>query len=672
MRRKTCAWLAGTLSMILLGGACLAQDRQLDSLQALLTHPLPDTARISVLLTLGDHFSYVDGDRATAYLDQAFRLARRHQLHYAMGSAMAYAGTVYYYRDEYDSAMYCYRQAMACFRQDSSLDARLSLSTVESEMADVEVARGDLIGGIQTYLRVTDTLQRYDPNNHNAIGNLYLAVASVYRKMRQYEQALRYARKSVLELGKDQTKPRAKAFAALAVAANLSALGRLKEAADSLDLIEETAKTLKSSSLLAQLYGTRASLYDRRGQPDRALAAYGQALHYARKAGDKHGQVSALLQMGLIAADSSLRDYAGSQAYLEKALALIRLTGDKHRERTTTGHLAKVLSLRGRDREAVHYYQQYFALTDSLNEADVKKKINEIENKYQARKKGDSILVLQKNARVRDLELHKKKMLNTALLSGCLVLLLVGVLIYHNFKRKNQLLRQREELNRKRIIELEKERQLLAMQSVLKGQEQERGRLARDLHDGVGGLLSGIKLSLTSMKGNVFLSEENALAVNQVILQLDQSINELRRVSHNMMPEALIKYGLREALENYADNINRSGGLLVRLQAYGMEQRMGQDTEIVLYRIVQELLNNVIKHAGAKNVLIQLLRENDRFSLTVEDDGKGFYPAEAGRQGGAGLANIQARADYIGARVDIRSAPGEGTSVNIEGQVMSG
>jgi signal transduction histidine kinase len=129
----------------------------------------------------------------------------------------------------------------------------------------------------------------------------------------------------------------------------------------------------------------------------------------------------------------------------------------------------------------------------------------------------------------------------------------------------------------------------------------------------------------------------------------------------------LIKYGLKEALENYCENLNVSGSINVKLQTYGMEKRMDQNTEIVLYRVIQELLNNVIKHADAKNVLIQLAVENDRFNLTVEDDGKGFDLKANENPAGAGLANIKARAEYLNGTIDIVSAKGEGTSVNIEG-----
>jgi signal transduction histidine kinase len=133
------------------------------------------------------------------------------------------------------------------------------------------------------------------------------------------------------------------------------------------------------------------------------------------------------------------------------------------------------------------------------------------------------------------------------------------------------------------------------------------------------------------------------------------------------MPEALIKYGLKEALENYCENIKVSGKIKVQLQTYGMENRMEQSTEIIIYRMIQELLNNVIKHADAKNVLIQFIRKGDHFNLTVEDDGKGFDAKEIENSMGAGLANIKARAEYLNGNVDIVSKKGEGTSVNVEG-----
>ncbi len=362
------------------------------------------------------------------------------------------------------------------------------------------------------------------------------------------------------------------------------------------------------------------------------------------------------------------KNFRKSAGLLEQAYALSSKLGDKPGQM----NLAKSLSLLYAnqlqdDRQAVRSFLSFIHLSDSLNESESRRKVNELEAQYQVKRKEDSITELQKQANLQDLLFKRTKALSTVIIAGALLLLFLALFIIINFKRKHQLLRQAKQLQEKRIGEMEKQQQLVAMQSVLKGQEEERSRLARDLHDGVGGLLSGIKLSLAGIRGNVYLPEQSGQSVNNVIVQLDQSITELRRVSHNMMPEALIRYGLGEALENYCANINVAGGIKVQLQTYGLELRLEQSTEIMLYRIVQELLNNVVRHAHARNVLVQLIRKQDRFSLTVEDDGIGFDIAQMDKPTGAGMANVKARAEYLGGAVDVQSAPGQGTSVNVEG-----
>ena len=320
-------------------------------------------------------------------------------------------------------------------------------------------------------------------------------------------------------------------------------------------------------------------------------------------------------------------------------------------------------------KEAFEYLKKYEVLNDTLTSQNTSKNMHLLERKYNTATKDNQIanqqLTLIKNKNI----IQSKDLLNFLLAGGLILILIIAVSIFRNFKQRQKLSEKEKELQKQKIIELEKAHQMLAMQSIIQGQEEERSRLARDLHDGVGSLLSGVKLSMSSMKGNVFLSEENAHAFNNVIAQLDLSIAELRRVSHNMMPEALIKYGLKEALENYCENLNHSGKIKVQLQAYGMDQRLDQNSEIIIYRIVQELLTNILKHAEATNVLIQFIRKEDKFTLTVEDDGKGFNAKELNNKNGAGLANIRARAEYLNGSVDIVSKKEEGTSVTIEGKV---
>jgi two-component system, NarL family, sensor kinase len=217
---------------------------------------------------------------------------------------------------------------------------------------------------------------------------------------------------------------------------------------------------------------------------------------------------------------------------------------------------------------------------------------------------------------------------------------------------------------RKKIILHEKEKQLLALNSILKGQDEERNRMAKDLHDGVGSMLSGIKLSLSALSSNLQMAENEKRVFNKSFTQLDSAITELRRVAHNMMPEALLKFGLKEAIQDYCDDINETNTVKIKYAFIGNLPGNDKNLDLILYRIIQELTSNIIKHAAAKNILIQVNRHAKGITLVVEDDGKGFNPAEKAK--GAGLSNIQSRVDYLKGSCEIQSEAGSGTSVTVE------
>ena len=143
------------------------------------------------------------------------------------------------------------------------------------------------------------------------------------------------------------------------------------------------------------------------------------------------------------------------------------------------------------------------------------------------------------------------------------------------------------------------------------------------------------------MKGNVILQQQDAGLFAKSIQQLDNAISEMRRVAHNMMPESLLKFGLTQAIQDYCE------------------------TEIVLYRIIQELVNNTIKHAQAQHVIIQLVKNEKNVTLTVEDDGKGFDVNVLEKIKGFGLSNIQSRVDYLKGNLEIDSQNNIGTSFYI-------
>lgn len=318
---------------------------------------------------------------------------------------------------------------------------------------------------------------------------------------------------------------------------------------------------------------------------------------------------------------------------------------------------------------------RYHKMSDSLRQITVddesRKNIQQLEVRYQTAQKDLAISQQKMDLVNKENAIRRKSSQNTALLIGCGLLVLVLFLAYRNIRHRKNLVLKERELHQSEIEGLRRKHQVEAMQSLLQGQDAERRRMAKDLHDGIGGLLSGIKFGLSGFERNNHLTEENKSSVSTLLGRLDDASAELRRVSHNLMPEALTKFGLKEAVENYCENIGISGTPKIQLQLYGMEQRFPQEKETSLYRIIQELLNNVIKHADAKSVLIQLTRRGNNFSLTVEDDGKGFEWSRVNVQKSAGLINVKSRTELMNASMDVHSSPGKGTSITIIGPVDS-
>ncbi len=239
-------------------------------------------------------------------------------------------------------------------------------------------------------------------------------------------------------------------------------------------------------------------------------------------------------------------------------------------------------------------------------------------------------------------------------------LIIVSISIYRIYQ-------QRQKLQQQRITELETEKKLAATEAVLRGEEQERTRLAKDLHDGLGGMLSGIKHSMQTMKGNLIMTPDNTQAFERSIDMLDSSIKEMRRVAHNMMPEVLVRFGLDVALREFCDEIDQTNVIQVNYQSIGMEAKplVERSMSIAIYRIVQELVNNSIKHAQAQQVIVQLTHDQKTISVTVEDDGKGFDPRVPEQAGGIGWENIKSRVAFLKGTVHLQSE-GSGTSILIE------
>ena len=165
----------------------------------------------------------------------------------------------------------------------------------------------------------------------------------------------------------------------------------------------------------------------------------------------------------------------------------------------------------------------------------------------------------------------------------------------------------------------------------------------------------------------MIISPENAAAFEKSMGMIDKSITELRRVAHNLMPESLVKFGLDTALKDFCESIEQSGAIELNYQSFDIDEALiSKTTSSAVYRIIQELVNNILKHANATRALVQLIRKNVALSITVEDNGKGFDTSILKNNEGIGYVNLQNRVAFLNGVIDIEASEGKGTSVNIE------
>ncbi|MCY7293095.1 MAG: sensor histidine kinase, partial [Ferruginibacter sp.] len=182
--------------------------------------------------------------------------------------------------------------------------------------------------------------------------------------------------------------------------------------------------------------------------------------------------------------------------------------------------------------------------------------------------------------------------------------------------------------------------------------------------DGVGQMMSAARMNLSLLEDHINLNESEKAAYEKAVALVDESCKEVRAVSHNMMPNALIKTGLASALRAFIEQIE-TPSLKVQLYTEGLNESNNKNTETVLYRVLQECVNNVIKHSGASNLDIALIKDETGINATIEDNGKGFDTKDKNKFTGIGLDNIQKRIDFLKGTIEWQSSPGAGTLVAV-------
>jgi two-component system NarL family sensor kinase len=660
-------------AMLIFLSSALAQTKTIDSLGRLLQNTRQDTSRIKLNYQLAEQYSGKDAAATSRYLETGYALAKVTGNKYYSAKYFLKAGDLLFDRAKYIESLLYYDSAIALYNGliNAVRAAPDQLDMYQFEKTDCLIGKALSSAKLYHYEESTQyclegiaSIEHVKGNKKNvSLATLHADIASNYYELEQFENSLQYDKRGLAYLNPNDDID-VYVIACLFVADDFSALSQFDSSSVYLEKVRPIVMQLNRPNLDVRFYYILGGIYRKKKEWENALASYQKANEAAKKMNDdfqivnsEEGLSACYLNTGNLSKARELALHVANESeriniLLLKVQALQLLTEIEEK----AGNIEK----------AHQYQKQFIAISDSVKKEKVQRQMNETEVRYQTEKKQKEILQLQKDKLSQSLSIKQKSSLNYFLISSLAALIIVGFLGYRNFRHRHLLAKQQDELQQQRIRELEKDRQLVAVDSMLQGQEEERSRLAKDLHDGLGGLLSGVKFSLSNMKDNLIITPDNMAVFERSLDMLDTSIKELRRVAHNMMPEMLTKFGLDEALKEYCNTINTTKLLVVKYQSLGLNARIEKPTEIIIYRIIQELLNNIMKHAEATDAIVQVVKEESRLSIIIEDNGKGFNTALLKDNKGAGLTSIQSRVDYLKGRLEIHSEEGKGTLINIE------
>jgi two-component system NarL family sensor kinase len=485
--------------------------------------------------------------------------------------------------------------------------------------------------------------------------NIYTNIANVYQQQHNFDFAVENLRKA---LGIAKKINRKKTLGNV-----YNTLGILYAENQKLDsseyfFLNSTAirEELNDNTAICWNYNNLGGLYVMMDQPKKAVYYLEKAFEKFKLNENYDGQSS--VANNLTELYMNQNDLKKAFYYGNYSRQLYALTNNPDNLENLYANLSIYYRKTNDLKTALLYNDSLTLLKDSLYSKRLSETIAEAPVKFEVEKKNMEIAMQKDELEIKEKNSKIKNIILISVISIALLVILSIALLY-----------QRGKLKQKGVLAAEMlKQQEIRSKAVLEAEEKERTRIARELHDGIGQQLSAARLNIAGLQAvlKTQTEEEKTLLQNAVEL-IDDSVKEVRTVSHSMMPNALIKSGLVSAVREFIHRISSTGNLKINLEIVGLTERLDQTTETVLFRVLQELVNNIIKHADAREVSIQLVKHETELSIVVEDNGKGFEVEKTLLEaGGIGLKNIETRITFLNGKVFFDSFPGKGTTVTIE------
>jgi two-component system NarL family sensor kinase len=657
------------LFLILALSPLYAQKINEDSLRNILRESKNDSIKVLVMRKLANYQILHKGEEEAGLklLDEAETLARKINLPIGICEILMTRGNYHYRKSDWTNAIRYFTEVQEQSSNiiDTTVRNRTKMMALNN-LAGIYSKNGDYTTALDYYFKSRELLEKIKPD-YSALCTVYVNIASHYSILDQNEKAAEYLDKCAPLLDSAKSYLRYLYWSEKQGLANKQKNGQLVKAAidsleSSLSIMELSDYEMKDYSL--SLYEMKANYQaDYLKNFPEAIKQYENKLAVATELENSAEVYNSLLQIGECHVQEN--NLTKAMQYLQKAYIGAKKDSIMQVVYLSAKSLGKIYYKQKDYDKAYQFSLEASQVNDSIISQKNLAQLNFLEAGYQNEKKEKTIAELKLSNAEKALAVNiRSRQLLIVGISLSSLLLVLG-LLYRSSRQKRIIAEKDRILQQDQIKFLERQQQIVSLQSMINGQETERTRIAKDLHDGLGGLFSTIKMHFSTLQHENQELKTNALFTKSYDM-VNTASEEVRRIAHNMMPEVLIKLGLVQASKDLCNSISAGKLLDVSMQSYGMEKRLNASTEIMLFRIIQELLNNIMKHANATEALIQFNREGNRLSITVEDNGRGFNLQDADNKTHAGLESVQSRVSYLNGKFSIDSQKEIGTTVMMD------
>ncbi|WP_304067059.1 tetratricopeptide repeat-containing sensor histidine kinase [Pedobacter glucosidilyticus] len=633
-------WLIVFIYFIGLSNMQVLAFTKIDSLKQLLKSKQKDTEDVMAKICWEYRYHYPDSARL--YGAKAISLAQKNNNLPVLAIAYHNLAVVYEAQSNFDKSLELNLKSLAIKKRINDV---IGIANSYNNLAGIHDQKGDFPKAVSYYKQAYEIYKKNNSKEDVAMINLNLGI--LFKAQKEYKKVLKYyleAYEIYKELGKT--------FEMGASEANLGSvyfyLNNYQKCLYYSKLAEKKFIDLKVDKFLPVVRANIGLAYGKMGNFKLSVSFLKKAIQGHTAFNNKKELAFTFIHLARnyvpVNPDSSL-------AFAKNALKHATDCASIPEMMDARKLLSDIYELKGAHKLALENYISYSTLKDSLFKIEKQKELNQFNVLFETEKKERRITELNQQSAIQKLEIKQTNIYLYAAVIFIGFCVLSAFLLLNRQKIKNQV-RLQQEINKQHEI---------TTKEIFKAEERERRRIASDLHDGVGQLLSASLLNFNSLIAKTNLQDPQLILLSEKsIALLNESYEEMRSISHQMMPNALLKSGLASAIREFINKIDHQA-LKISLEIIGLNHKLEENIETVIYRVIQEATNNVIKHAKATALTIQILQDEEGLTVSIEDNGVGFDKEI--QHLGFGLKNMQNRIYAMKGTIELDSRPHKGTLI---------